>query len=283
MRHAYFVTLIAVLAIAATAQVANAQAEKDTTGGGSIDLTPSVKLQLEVDALTSLNDLNLSPDQLSALKDMAADTAGTLSEKPTPVTDEYISTLKFLRGALLAKNEDKIDLAEDRVGDLGDKQDDDSEPDIAQSDAAKQKGPELLKSLSVKQVAEYVSANADEIDDPTQLVIEAIHQCRGMNDDDFANLREDTAQEMGIFGGGSNPAKTPAIAGKVKNLLNRAHKMSNSEYTDQQSQLEDEARKLVGGADPIPCLRHWMENEMADLLSNPELPHAIEEWTAASK
>lgn len=43
----------------------------------------------------------------------------------------------------------------------------------------------LVKSLSVKQLAQYLSANADEIDDPTQVVTDAIHQSRGMSDDDF--------------------------------------------------------------------------------------------------
>jgi hypothetical protein len=283
MRNAYLFALIAALAIAATGRLVNAQDAKDTAPDASDALTPTVKLELEVDALTTLNDLNLSKDQLSALKDLAADTAGTLSEKPTPVTDEYISALKDLREALLGRSEDKIDTAEDRVGDLGDKQDDDSEPDVVQSGAAKKKGPELLKALSVKQVAEYLSANADDVDDPTQLLIDAIHQSRGMDDNDFADLRDDTAQEIGIFAGGSNPAKTPQVVNKVKNLLTKAHKMSNSDYATQQSQLEDDAHKLVGGGDPIPSMRHWMENEMADLLANPELLHATDEWTAAGK
>jgi hypothetical protein len=35
--------------------------------------------------------------------------------------------------------------------------------------------------------------------------------------------------------------------------------------------------------DPIICMRHWMENEMADLLANPQLSQAIDDWTSAGK
>jgi hypothetical protein len=279
MRNGYLIALIAALTIAASGRLANAQAAKDATN--DVPLTPTVKLELEVDALTSLSDLNLSADQLSALKDMASDTAGTLSEAPMPVTNEYFSALRDLRIALLGKNADRIDTAEGRVGGLGDRQEENSEPNIVQSDAAKQKGPELVKSLSVKQVAEYISANADDIDDPTELLINAIHQCRGMNDDNFADLRDDTAQQIGTFAGA--PGRNPAVIRNVKALLTKAHKLQNSEYADQQTELEDEARKLVGSVDPIPCVRHWMENEMANLLANPELLQAIDEWTAAGK
>ncbi len=59
--------------------------------------------------------------------------------------------------------------------------------------------------------------------------------------------------------------------------------MKDDEYSDQQSALEADARKLVGGVDPVNCMRHWMENEMADLLANPELSQAIDDWTAAGK
>jgi hypothetical protein len=243
--------------------------------------TDSAKLQLEVDALSSLSDLKLTPDQLSALKDLASDTAGTLSEKPAAISDTYKAALDDTRRALLGKDEDKIEAAEDKMGDLQDKEDPDSEPDVDQSETAKTKAETLLKRLSANQVANFVAQNADDLEDPTQLLLDAIHQCRGMSDDDFADLRDDTTEELGIYAAGINPSRPSAIAGKASRLLSRVHKLSADEYNDQQSALEDEARKLVGGLDPVNVLRHWLDDELADLLSNPELPQAIDELSGA--
>jgi hypothetical protein len=243
----------------------------------------AVQVQLEVDALSTLDDLNLTSDQLAALKDLAKDTAGTLSGTPGPITAEYLDALKELKSALLGKDDDKIDSAGDKAGDLGEKQDDDAIPDVTQSPAAKSKAADALKMLTVKQVADYIGDNSDAIDDPAELLIQAIHDCRGLAEPDFVGLRDDTSEELGVFAAGPNLGKPPAIVVKTNALLNRAHKMSDAEYSAQQSALEDEARKLVSGMEAIPNLRHWMENEMADLLANPQLIQAIDDWKGAGK
>jgi len=235
----------------------------------------TIKLEQEVDALSALNDLNLSPEQLSALKGMISDTAGTLSDPPTRISAEYKAALKELRTALLSKDQNKIDNAEDKTSDLEDKQDPDSDADVDQSEPAKQKAATLLRMLSPKQVANYIGENSDDVDDPAQLLLDAVHHACGMSDDDFDSLQDDTSERIGILFGGAHPAKPPAVVGKVTRLLARVHHLSADEYKSQQSTLEDEARQLVGEADPIPCLRHWMENEMADLLSNPQLGQAL--------
>jgi hypothetical protein len=274
MRYAYLWAIIAMFLLVISIHPARGQ---------SGSLPDFAQIQLEVDALSTLDDLNLTADQLAALKGMAKDTAGNLSKVPTPITAEYQDALKALKGALLGKDDDKIDSAEDKVSDLAEKQDDDSAPDVVQSEAAKSKAAGLVKLLSVKQVADYISANSDDIDDPTDLLIGAIHDCRGLSDADFGDLRDDTSQELAVFAAGPNPGKQPAVVAKANALLNRTHKMSDADYSAQQSALEDDARKLVGGMDPIPNLRHWMENEMADLLANPQLLQAIDDWTAAGK
>lgn len=271
MRYACITLFIAIL-VAAVSHPALAQTP---------ELSESAKLQLQVDALSSLDDLNLTPEQLSALKDLASDTAGTLTDSPTAITEAYKTSLKEMREALLTKDDDKIDAAEEKMGDIADKEDPDSEPDVDQSESAKSKAETLVKMLTVSQVAAFIAQNGDDVDNPSQLLLDAIHQCRGMSADDFQGMRDDTAQEIGIYAAGINPAKPPAIVGKINRLLTRVHGLSDDEYSQQQSSLEDEARKLVAGLDPINTLRHWLEDEMADVLSNPQLLEAINEWSGA--
>ena len=237
--------------------------------------TDTTNLQLEVDALSSLNDLALSHDQLVAVKALIADTAGTMSDAPSPITADYKSALQNARTALLGKDQTKIDAAEDKLGDLQDKQDPDSDPDIDQSAAAKQKAPALLKMLSVKQVANYISQNSDDVDDPAALLVDAVHKARDATGDDFDSLRDDTAEEIGVLSNGTHPERPTGMVVKVKRLLTQVHQLSADDYKTQQPALEQEAKKLVANLDAIPCLRHWMENELADLLSNPQLGQAI--------
>jgi hypothetical protein len=241
----------------------------------------TVKLQLEVRALSTLNSLELTAEQLASLKDMAADTAGKPGDPPTPITADDVTALKGLKAALLSHDDDKIDAAQEKVDDLAEKQDADSEPDVEPSDAAKAKAAEFVKLLSPRQVALFIGENGEDVENPGDLLVEALHQSRDASPEDFRSLCEDTAREIGVLAAGVNPAKPPRIAGRVTGLLQRARKMSAAEFSDQQTSLEDEAKKLVAGIDPVMCVRHWMESEIADFLSNPELVDALGEWTPA--
>lgn len=241
-----------------------------------------VKMELEVDALSALNDLQLTADQLAALHDLVSDTPATIDAAPARVDADYKAALKEVRDALLSHDQDRIDQAQDKLGALAEKQDPDSEPDFENTAAAKAKAPDFLKTLKPSQIAHYIAQNADDMQDPGETLVDALHQSRTLSDDDFANLREDTAEEIGLLGNGTNPARGSGIVQKVVRFLNRVRKLSPQEYDAQKSSLEDEARKLVE-MDPISCLRHWMEGELADLLSNPQLQTAIKGWQAASK
>jgi hypothetical protein len=65
-------------------------------------------------------------------------------------------------------------------------------------------------------------------------------------------------------------------------LLNRCRHLTAQEYQTQKAALENEARRLAE-IDPITCLRHWMEGELADLLSNPQLQTALKEWDSSAQ
>jgi hypothetical protein len=243
----------------------------------------AVKLELEVDALAALNDLQLSSEQAAALRDLASDTAAKVDQSSGPVDADYQAALAEVRLAILSRNDDRIDQAQDKLTDLAQKRDADSEPDIDDSDVAKAKAPGFLKSLAASQIAHYLAQNADNVENPGDVLVDALHQCRNLSDADFEVLRDDTAEEIGLLAGGLVPTKPPQIIQKTTRFLNRCRRLSAQEFQTQQSALEDEARKLVEGLDPIQCLRHWMEGELADLLSNPQLQTALKDWGSSAK
>jgi hypothetical protein len=244
--------------------------------------TDTVKLQLEVDALGALNDLQLTSDQVAALRDLTSDTAAKVDQSPAPVGADYQAALAEVRLAILSRNDDRIDQAQDKLTALAQKRDADSEPDFEDTDAAKAKATGFLKSLAPSQIAHYLAQNADDVENPGDILVDALHQCRNLSDADFEVLRDDTADEIGLLAGGVNPAKPPLITQKTARFLNRCRHLSAQEYQTQKAALEDEARKMVE-IDPITCLRHWMEGELADLLSNPQLQPALKEWDSSAQ
>jgi hypothetical protein len=242
----------------------------------------TIKLEQEVAALTTLNDLILTKDQLVALRGMIADSAGTSAAPPAPITDGYKAALQTLRTTLLGKDQTKIDDAQDKADNLEDTQDTDSDAEVDQSEPAKDKAPGVLAMLSAKQVANFISQNADDVDSPMDLLLDALHHVQGLTRENFISVREDTAEQIGVFYGFSHPGKPLPIVAKVNRFLVRVHRMPADQYHSQQSSLEEEARQLIGTPDPIPCLRFWMENDLADLLSNPQLGQALTDLGVAA-
>jgi hypothetical protein len=249
----------------------------------SDELSPGklVKTQLEVDALSTLNDLNVTPDQLAAISDLSAGAAGAEPAPPAEVNANYAAALSALRDAILTRDEDKIDAAQQHVSDLEDQLDIDT-PTPELTDAACAKVPDALKLFSPHQVAEYLAQNADDFPDVQALLSEAIDECRGLAKDQFADLRDDVADEISTVAGFKpTAAGKPPIHQKIVSFLNRVHALSDDDFKTQRAALGDEAKGLVKDIPAISGIRNWFEHELAELLANPELPRAIEEYQKA--
>jgi hypothetical protein len=52
--------------------------------------------------------------------------------------------------------------------------------------------------------------------------------------------------------------------------------MKDGEYKKKKAQLERDAKEIVGDIEGFTILRHWIERDVAELLSNPLLHKAIE-------
>ena len=81
-----------------------ARAADSATGISTIDL------ELQVTALTAIDDLDLSARQIKDLRTMASDTAGTSSPVPSEGKKDpsYHDALLALRNALVFGDDDKI-------------------------------------------------------------------------------------------------------------------------------------------------------------------------------
>ena len=52
--------------------------------------------------------------------------------------------------------------------------------------------------------------------------------------------------------------------------------LSDDQIINKRAALEASAGQIIGDVPPMDVLNHWMENETAELLSNPQLPEAVE-------
>ena len=59
-------------------------------------------------------------------------------------------------------------------------------------------------------------------------------------------------------------------------LLDRAYALSNEELVKQQADLRSAITKITGKATPLDVIRHVMEQDLAEMLSNPRLLPAVE-------
>jgi hypothetical protein len=234
-------------------------------------------LELQVAALTTLDELDVTPDQIRLYQSMAAETAaqpsaGDTGEKPSSA---YHEALLNLRDALASGDDDKIDDAQEKVDNLRDSLNIDPNLDYQTTDAAKTKARPALKTLSTSQIANYISLHADEIPDATDTILDALDQCKDGSESDFNSLRDEAASQVGLLAAGLDQTAADAVAQKVSDLLNKARQLPPRQFTNQRSQLDHEAHQITKSIDSFDAMHRWMYREMADLLSNPQISTAL--------
>jgi hypothetical protein len=66
------------------------------------------------------------------------------------------------------------------------------------------------------------------------------------------------------------------VSDQVVQLLIQARALKDDEFKRERRDLEKSARQIVGEVGPMQILRHAVERALAELLSNPRLPTALE-------
>jgi hypothetical protein len=237
------------------------------------------ELSLQVWALQRLHDLDLTPEQLQALRAAAPETTEhpPRQRNKIKVSDKYLTTLRSLREALIkGDDDDRIAELQDDVEAMQEDDDLDIDDDVILTDAARAKAPEFLKSLAPSQIAGYVAAYQDEAPDPVQTLMDAADDARDADADEVKSILEDVSDDLGTLLGGLEPAKAKPHEEAVRAWLKKAKAMSDADFKAKRGELERSARELTAGVDPFMVLRHWVQRDVAELLTNPQLTAAIE-------
>jgi protein-tyrosine-phosphatase len=239
--------------------------------------TPDLNLlNLEVAALETLGQFKLTRSQLERLAKLAPATAHKAPpSRPTKVSAEYQKTLKDLRQALLGEDEERIADLTLTLDELREKEDPDF-TEVEITDAARRHTAEVLRSLSAGQVVGFLADFAEEFPDPYEKLTDAFEDVRKLPDEEWAELRDEVAGQVGWLAAGLDSATEGKVRERVKDLLNRVHRLKEEEYTAKQAELEKAAKNILSNVGPTEVIRHFTERSLAELLSNPRLSVALE-------
>jgi hypothetical protein len=240
---------------------------------------PLTELSQEVSALQALYTLNLTRPQMETLRKLAGETAS----RPPKAADvkasaKFRKALTDLRDALVTQppDDDRVENLSDRVNDLRDAEQLDLDDGVEVTDEAVERATEVLKLLTARQVAGYVATVADDIGDPLESLQAALDQAKAASAEQWAQLRDETADEVSQLVGGLDAEKAGRVRDQVVQFLIVARSLKPDEFKAQRPALEKKARQIVGDLGPTEVLRHVMEHALAELLSNPQLPRALD-------
>ena len=248
---------------------------------GKVDVT---KLELQVEALSAVHELELTPAQLTILRtynsaaptdDSDAEAAAVLPPAPRFAADTYRAALKNLQSALLDSHATHLAEAQSKLEQLRDAQKIEPAPAVELTALARKQASSMLLTLSTGQVAGYIAQHADEIPDATQTLLDALDQSRQSTHTDYPKLRDTAADQAAVLLSGVDATRFQSMRQRIVTWLDRAHAMDDDEYASKEPELEGDLRRMVGRMDPTLELRYWMLHQVGELLSNPQLSVAL--------
>jgi hypothetical protein len=237
---------------------------------------------LRISALDTLYEFDLAPEQLRALKAAATKTASAQRRTPVKANAEMARAFADFQGALLTSKDDAaISKLRNHIVELG--SDLELDDDVQPTDAALAQAPAVCRQLKASQIAAFLASHADQVADPEELMVSSLDGIRDTRAEGGANgaaeaagLVTDTAVSVSYLVFGADDAKAKPLATQISAWLNSAAGLDDKDFTAQQPAREAAAKKLIGDVDPMVVLSHWLGLQVAQLLSNPELPAAID-------
>jgi len=234
---------------------------------------PAGDLRLKAMALDAVYEMNLSPDQLHALSKLSAGAAEKPANPPPRLGQNLHKALTDLCDALAKGDDEHVSELQDKVDELEDQSKLD-DATIEPTDTGRKHSADLIKMLTPGEIASFIAMHSDEIEGPAETLIESFDDLHADSEDDFKDDAPDTIREVVELASGFEGNKK--LADQVEELLTRMHKLSDAEFKSQRGELEQQAHTICGQLDSFMVIKHWVQEQFAELISNPELPSAID-------
>jgi hypothetical protein len=233
-------------------------------------------LSMRVTALETLYEFDLTVEQLNALKTLASDTAQKDPRSPAKGNAKLLQGFKDLHAALLKGDDDKIGELKDQLDELKDDDEVDLDDDVDPTDSARAKTPEFLKKIKASQIAAYLAVHAEELSDPAEQMIDSLTEQRSGDSDDPEGDAQDAADDIAHLVAGLDAAKGKEISDQVVAWFKANRELKEEEFNARKASLDESAKKIVGELPAMTIISHWLDYEIATLMSNPQLGGAID-------
>ena len=228
---------------------------------------------LRVSATMSLYELDASSEQLKLIKAAAAGAASTRVRTAAKGAAKLVKPMDDLETAILSGADDgKIAELRNALVEAASADDVQLDDPVRPTAAALSKAPTVTHTLHASQLAAYLAAHADEVGDPVERMVSAVGQ------DDT-----DAATDVAELVVGNDTEKSKALADKVGDWIKAHANLEEADAVKDRAALEASASKVIGDVSSVEVLSHWLDREMATLLSNPELPAACDAMLAGKK
>jgi hypothetical protein len=250
------------------------------------DLPADLNLaSMRVHAIDVMYEFDLSPEQLKILRDATGGTASDRKLTPAVGNDKLTAAFADFNKALLLRQDDQeIAKLRNQLTELATADEVKLDDEVEPTKSARAKAADVFKHFTIGQIAAFLAAHADQISDPVErmvLVLTELHDAGNATEAD--TQIQETSNEIGRLVGGSDENKCTAVTAAVNEWFKAKRELTDEQIITNHATLEASAKKVVGDVPPMDILNNWLENETATLLSNPQLPEAIDAILAAQE
>jgi hypothetical protein len=235
------------------------------------------RVSLQVSALQVLYYFKATPDQLQELARLAQDSVPRPRDRdPIEPSEKYRKTLIDLRQALFEGDEEQIAAVTETLKEIQEDETADLDDAIEVVPAARRRVPAALKLFNARQLAVYLGSFGNEFPDPLERLQGGFEDARALKDEEWDKQRKALAELVGWLVAGLDQETQERVEKEAAELLDQVHDLKDDAYKGKKADLEKAARKIAGKVAATAVLRHYLERDLAELLSNPELPGVLE-------
>jgi hypothetical protein len=246
-------------------------------------------LSMEVAVLRTMYLLKASPDQAPDLPDRNQfnglavvsrnpPTAEPPRERNEPIVSKnYRKVLSDLRAAFIVNDEPRIHELSDQLEEVAKEEHPELDDAIEITQPARNATHRLLLYFDANRTVPYLAAYGKEFPDPFMLLLTSIGSAarsKKPSDDDWPGVREFVIKEVSWQVGGLNLKKQQQVGVQVADFLDMANKLSEAELKKgglPGGKLKREIAKVVNVVDCTDIIRNVLQQDLAELLSNPRM------------
>ena len=268
--------------------------EKKPTG--KLDITPPPAdindLSMEVNALRTMYLFRFGPrgdrpgdpgPQYKGLRNVAKDCIPPLRKRvEAKASKNYVKLLTNLRAAFITGHDDRINELSEELKELSKDEQPDLDDDTEIKEQARKNAPRLFGYFQPGGLVSYLSAYGKAFPSPYRLMVKTMRidgQGKKPSPEEWKLLCDSVIKEVSWQWGGLDLKDQKKVADEARRILTKAYPLSNDELKSsaQGGKLLSELSKLQNSeGGPLVVLKHVVEQDLAEMLSNPRLMPALD-------